>query len=80
MVEKLSEGSKAVRLLRKKVAASEVDINDNARKVWASDPVFMEHKLDNFRTRFNRIKQEMSPDGTVELHFYFFQNVSIFYI
>lgn len=55
---KLTETSKAVILLRKKIRNGEVLLSDNAKSVWESDPVFMSHKLDNFRTKFNRIKAE----------------------
>lgn len=56
--QKLTEGSKAVMLLRKKWRNGDVSSTDNAKSVWESEPIFMKHKLDNFRTKFNRIKAE----------------------
>lgn len=58
MPEKLTETSRAVVLLRKKLVAGELDITQNPKTLWCSDPVFMEHKLDNFRTKLNKLKAE----------------------
>lgn len=55
---KKTQSSTAVVLLRKKLAAGEVNLKDNPEKFWSSDPLFMEHKLDNFRSIFNRIRTE----------------------
>lgn len=60
--EMLTKSSKAVILLYKKFCTGEISITDNAKAVWGSNPVYQVHKLDNFRTNFNRIKSE--KDGS----------------
>lgn len=67
---KLTESSKAVMLLRKKMRNGEVTLADNAKAVWESEPIFMKHKLDNFRTKFNRLKaEEEQNDGKFLIKF-----------
>lgn len=55
---KLTERSRAVILLRKRIRNGKLSLSENAKTVWESDPVFMSHKLDSFRTRFNKIRAE----------------------
>lgn len=57
MPQKLTESSTAVFLLRQKPSADEFNLTDNPKTVWSSK-VFMEHKLDNFRSTFNLIRTE----------------------
>lgn len=55
---KVSEQSLAVLLLWKILQNGEISLSDTAKTVWESDSVLMTHKLDIFRTRFNKIKFE----------------------
>lgn len=55
---KLSESSKAVMLLCKKFRNKEFLLTDNPKDVWVSDLIFIVHKVDNFRTKFNWLKAE----------------------
>lgn len=75
MPQKLTESSTAVVLLRKKLAAGEVSLTDNPKTVWSSDPLFMEHKLDNFRSKFNRIRTEEPEKTGKENHILFFYSI-----
>lgn len=36
----------------------EISPSNDAKTVWESDPIFMKHKLDNFRIKFNLLKVE----------------------
>lgn len=54
----LTESSRAVVLLRKTFAANEVLPGDSPKHTWESDPIFREHKLNAFRTKFNKLKAE----------------------
>lgn len=63
---KLTESSKAVVLPQKKLRNGDISLSDNAKYVWESDPIFIQHKLDNFWTNFNRIKaEEEQAEGKV---------------
>lgn len=66
MGEKLTEGSRAVRLLRKKFASGDIAKDAHPKQIHESNNVFRDHKLDNFRTKFNKLKSEYSgaDDGT----------------
>ena len=68
MPHKLTESSKATILLRKKIHDGEIDLSDNPKEIWSSDPVFMEHKLDNFISKFNRIRSAESKDNSSKFH------------
>lgn len=62
--------SKAVKLLRKKLCDGDIPPTDNPKSVWKSDPVFMAHKLDNFKTKFNKIKAgNDQQDGACTIFF-----------
>jgi len=58
MTGKLTETSKAVVLLRRKFANGEIGHRSRAQQVHESNEAFKEHKLDNFRTKFNKLKKE----------------------
>lgn len=62
MVPRLDEGSKAVKLLRKKLDSGEIGPDDDARTVQALDPLFLEYKPETFRVRFKRLKKEYFDD------------------
>lgn len=73
---KLIESCKAVKLQLKKIPAGEIFVSDNTSTVWESSPVFVGHKLDNYRIEFNRIKAEGDKgEGGVSL---LFQNYLFF--
>lgn len=72
MPEKLTESSRAVVLLRKKLIAGEIDLGQNPKTIWSSDPIFMEHKLDNFRTKLNKLKTELQENQGNLLFIFFF--------
>lgn len=71
--EKLTVNSKAMVLLRKKFESEEISRNDDPKSVWSQEPLFSVHKLDNFRTRFNKLKKEYfcETDGMCHLTFLF---------
>lgn len=54
----LTESSKAVRLLWKKLLNGEISLTDNAKAVRESEPLFKKRKWNNFWTKFNRLKTE----------------------
>lgn len=54
----LTESSKAVQLLWKKLQNGEVPHSHKAKTVWELKPLFLKHKLDYFWTKFNRLKTE----------------------
>lgn len=56
--EKLVDSSKAVKALRKQFQNGEIDEFDTPKQVYESKAVYQEHKLDNFRTKFNKLKSE----------------------
>lgn len=61
--QKLTESSKAVRLLRSKFRSGEVTGQELPKSVWESEPSFMDHKLNNFRTKFHKIRKELEGEG-----------------
>lgn len=69
---KLTEAPKAVQLLRKNFRNGEVSFSDNAKTVWESEPIFMKHKLDDFRTKFTRLKTEHEEYEINYIYFNFF--------
>lgn len=52
-IPKLTETSRAVKLLHEKFRREKATLNDNPKTVWETEPLFAVHKLDNFRTKFN---------------------------
>lgn len=61
--ERLTINSKAMILLKKKFENGDISAEDTPKSIWGSELVFMEHKLDNFRTRFNKLKKEFFIDS-----------------
>lgn len=54
MPKKLTEQSWAVVNLRKQFATGEINSGTHPKNVWSSDPLFLDNKLDNFCTKFNK--------------------------
>jgi len=69
--EKLSEPSRAVRSLRKKFATREIPPDANPKQIHESNDLVKWHKLDNFRTRFNKLKAQYYGNGKGMLKFLF---------
>lgn len=64
MTPKLTESSQAVKILRAKFRTGEVTGKEKPKAVWESDPAFQKHRLNNFRTCFNKIKKQLEDEGT----------------
>lgn len=56
---RLTKSSKAVSLLYSMFESGQLGKNSDPKPVWLSNPVFMNHKIQNFRTCFNNIKKEI---------------------
>lgn len=63
MPQKFAESSRAVMLLRKKLAAGGIPRDSNPKKIWASDPVRMNHKLEVFWAKLNKLKLEYNRES-----------------
>lgn len=59
---RLDELSAAIKLLRKRFDNGEISEDNEARSNRMTDPMSMEYKLDNFRTRYDMLKREYFPD------------------
>lgn len=73
--ERLTANSTVITLLRKGFDEGEVNGDDDPKTIWSSRRVFSEHKLDNFRTRFNKLKNEFFDEYSKSPYFsnfYFF--------
>ncbi|KAI0560922.1 hypothetical protein FGB62_97g111 [Gracilaria domingensis] len=57
--KRLTANSHAVKLLRMKLENWELDGTEKAEKVWRSEALFQEHKLDTFRACYNRIRKDL---------------------
>lgn len=69
---RLDESSAAIKLLRKRFDNGDIGDDDDARSIRMTDPLFMQYKLDTFRTRYNRLKKEYFPDAGKFFKYYFF--------
>jgi len=58
MAPKLTAKSPAKKLLRRKFEQKELTGLENPKEVWESEPIFMKHKLTNFRTHYNNMRNE----------------------
>lgn len=59
---KLSESSKPVMLVKKKLRNEDIFFSNNEIFIWKSDLIFMAYKLNNFCTKFNKLKAEAGCD------------------
>ncbi|KAI0563120.1 hypothetical protein FGB62_46g01 [Gracilaria domingensis] len=57
--KRLTANSNAVKMLRMKLQTGELQRNEKAEKVWRSEPCFQEHRLDRFRSCYNRVKKNL---------------------
>lgn len=58
----------------------EISSSDNSKSVEESDSIFMKHKLDIFRTKFNRLKlEEKQLDGKSQIQTLFTSINVLFY-
>lgn len=55
---KLTKGSQAVRLLRRKFESGDVKGDEPPKTVWESESLFQKHKLVNFRSCYNALRVE----------------------
>lgn len=67
MTPKLTEVSLAVKMLKKMFAAGNVKSDCSPKRLQGSNIVFKEQKLDNFRTKFNKLQSETSRGAGVFL-------------
>lgn len=58
LTECLTSHSKPFLVPRKKSDEREITVDDDPKLVCLSQPVFKEHKLDNFNTQFNKLRKE----------------------
>lgn len=72
--KQLTEGSPAVKKLREMFKAKQIDSNSKPKEVWESTKNFQDYKLDNFRSKLNRLKDEYQGKFHV-LIIFIFQNV-----
>lgn len=75
MPDKLTEDSEAVKLIRAGFQSGIIKQDMTAKAVWSGHPKFMEYKLDTFRTRFNKIKQEMRESTDIPDRKFFFRSM-----
>lgn len=65
---RLTKGSKAVSLLYSLFQSGKLGRDSEPKPIWLSNPLFMNHKIQNFRTCFNNVKKEFFSnsvnDGT----------------
>ncbi|KAI0557028.1 hypothetical protein FGB62_353g00 [Gracilaria domingensis] len=57
--KRLTVNSNAVKMLRMKLQTGELQGNETAEQVWRSEPCFQEHRLDTFRSCYNRVKKSL---------------------
>ncbi|MEM6687231.1 MAG: hypothetical protein AAF617_15725 [Bacteroidota bacterium] len=69
---RLTKDSKAVVLLRQKLADGTIKGTEDPKQVWLSEPIFMEHKLNNFRTCYNNIRDKKVTRLLKVMFFIFF--------
>lgn len=55
---RLTKDSAAYKLLAQKFDDGEIEPADRPKEVWLTEEVFQQHKLDNFRTAFNKMKAQ----------------------
>lgn len=70
---RLTEGSEAVSTLRRKFASKKYTAATTAKDAWESEECFKKHPLDNFRTKFNKLKKEYcfeAENGMFVQHLY----------
>lgn len=67
---KLSESSKAVILLRKKLRIGKISFPLNPKDAWKPEPEFMAHKLKKIPTKFNKLKEEGGIEGNININLY----------
>lgn len=67
---KLSDSSKAVFLMQKMLHIDKMSYTDNSKNVWGFEPKFMEHKLNNFRTKFNKLNAENDNKSKFNIIFF----------
>lgn len=67
----LTEGSPAVKKLREMFREKKVELNSKPKEVWESNPLFQEYKLDNFRSKLNKLKEEYFGKFTNLFYFIF---------
>ena len=60
----LSKNSPAVAKLHEKFSSGQLTGKEQPKDVWLSDPIFQQHKLENFRTCYNKVKKEYSTNST----------------
>lgn len=68
---RLTQDSKAVVRLTELMSNGTITGSEEPKKVWLSDPIFTTHKLANFRTCFNNMRNffcESATEGNV-VHF-----------
>lgn len=58
-------------LLGKKLCDSKISIAENPKTIWEFGPVFMKQKLNNFCTKFNRLKTEEDQNEGIFIHLFF---------
>jgi len=61
-MSKLTAKSPARLLLRQKFDDRHLTGDEDPKDVWESEALFKEHKLENFRTHYNRMRKEFK-DG-----------------
>jgi len=67
MAPKLTAKSPARKLLLQKFVQKELNGTEDPKDVWESDPIFMEHKLSNFRTHYNNLRNQYKEGKVVFL-------------
>ena len=60
--ERLSKNSPAVTTLRRMLSSGELSGGEDPKSVWQSNSLFMEHKLSNFSTFYNRLREEIPAE------------------
>lgn len=65
----LSQNSEAVVRLREKLSSGELSGTETPKQAWLSDVLFQQHKLDNFRTCYNKMKEQYKSEAHSKFNF-----------